>query len=31
MDEEFEMSIMGELKFFLSLEIKQKKDVILIH
>ncbi|RDY10491.1 Copia protein, partial [Mucuna pruriens] len=28
---EFEMSMMGELKFFLGLQIKQAKDEIYIH
>ena len=31
MQGEFEMSMMGELKFFLGLQIKQQKDGILIH
>ena len=31
MQSEFEMSLMGELKFFLGLQIKQEKDGILIH
>ena len=28
---EFKMSMMGELKYFLGLQIKQQKDGILIH
>ena len=31
MQGEFEMSMMGELKYFLHLQIKQQKDEILIH
>jgi len=31
MKSEFEMSMMGELEFFLSLKIKQAKDHIHIH
>ena len=31
MQGEFEMSMMGELKYFLELQIKQQKDRILIH
>ena len=31
MQGEFKMSMMGELKYFLSLQIKQQKDGILIH
>jgi len=31
MQEEFEISLMGELKFFLGLQIKQCKDRIYIH
>ena len=31
MQGEFEMSMMGELKYFVDLQIKQQKDEILIH
>ena len=31
MQREFEMNMMGELKYFLGLQIKQQKDGILIH
>ena len=31
MQGEFEMSMMGELKYFLRLQIKQQRDRILIH
>ncbi|XP_035830757.1 uncharacterized mitochondrial protein AtMg00810-like [Helianthus annuus] len=31
MKAKFEMSMMGELNFFLGLEVKQKEDGILIH
>ncbi|XP_022003114.1 uncharacterized mitochondrial protein AtMg00810-like [Helianthus annuus] len=31
MKAKFEMSMMGELTFFLGLEVKQKEDIILIH
>ena len=31
MQGEFEMSMIGDLKFFLGLQIKQEKDGILIH
>ena len=31
MQSEFEMSMMGELKFFLGLQVKQEKEGIYIH
>ena len=31
MQDEFEMSIMGELKFFLGIQINQRKDEVYVH
>ena len=31
MQDEFEMSIMGELKFFLGIQINQSKDGVYVH
>jgi hypothetical protein len=31
MQEEFEMSIMGELRFFLGIQINQREDEVYVH